>query len=144
MLLILSIIVLAYMIKGKDTSALVRRIKESELRANIVKLLDKLRPWALKIGRTAARPLVAFYYVLSDEGTPLLDKVLIYAAILYVISPLDLLPRAVYSLLGILDDGVAVAFVYKRIKSRMTPHIKARVEDTLNEWFGIDYKEVEA
>lgn len=143
MLLILSIIVLVYMIKGKDTSALVRRIKESELRANIAKLLDKLRPWALKIGRTAARPFVAFYYVLSDEGTPLLDKVLIYAAILYVISPIDLLPRAVYSLLGILDDGVAVAFVYKRIKSRMTPQIEARVEDTLNEWFGIDYKEVE-
>ena len=107
-------------------------------------MLDKLRPWALKIGRTAARPLVAFYYVLSDEGTPLLDKVLIYAAILYVISPIDLLPRAVYSLLGILDDGVAVAFVYKRIKSRMTPQIEARVEDTLNEWFGIDYNEVEA
>ena len=49
-------------------------------------LMDKLRPWALKAGRMATRPLLQFYYV---------------------------------------------------------PQINAKVEDTLNEWFGVEYKLVE-
>ena len=129
---------------GKDTTALQQRIKNLDLSGKIQSLMDKLRPWALKAGRVASRPLLQFYYVLNDPATSTLDRVLIYAAIIYTIVPADLVPRAAFKVLGVLDDGVAMLYVYKKIKNRITPAINAKVEDTLNEWFGVEYESVEA
>ena len=129
---------------GKDTTALQQRIKNLDLSGKIQSLMDKLRPWALKAGRVASRPLLQFYYVLNDPATSTLGRVLIYAAIIYTIVPTDLVPRAAFKVLGVLDDGVAMLYVYKKIKNRITPAINAKVEDTLNEWFGVEYEPVEA
>lgn len=129
---------------GKDTTALQQRIKNLDLSGKIQRLMDKLRPWALKAGRVASRPLLQFYYVLNDPATSTLDRALIYAAIIYTIVPTDLVPRAAFKVLGVLDDGVAMLYVYKKIKNRITPAINAKVEDTLNEWFGVEYEPVEA
>ena len=143
MLITISILVLVYMIMGKDVEPLLKRIKDVDWRGKINALMDKLRPWALKAGRTAARPLLQFYYVMDDEKTSTLDRVLIYAAIIYTILPIDLLPSVIYKLLGILDDGVAMIFVYKKIKSKITPEIAAKVESALDEWFGVEYELIE-
>jgi uncharacterized membrane protein YkvA (DUF1232 family) len=128
---------------GKDISGLLEMVKNVDWSGKINALMDKLRPWALKAGRVATRPLLQFYYVMADEKTSTLDRVLIYAAIIYTILPMDLIPATVYKFLGILDDGVAMLFVYKKIKDKITPEINARVEDTLNEWFGVEYELVE-
>ena len=143
MLITISLLILAYMIMGKDISSLLEKVKNIDWRGKINALMDKLRPWALKAGRVTARPLLQFYYVLDDDNTSTLDRVLIYAAIVYIILPVDLIPSAVYKFLGILDDGVAMLYVYKRIKDKITPEINAKVEDTLNEWFGVEYELVE-
>lgn len=135
-----SLLVLAYLVLGKDVNSLMERINEVDLRSGIRALLDRLRPWALKAGRVASRPLLQFYYVMDDENTTTLDRVLIYGAIAYTILSMDLLPRSIYKLLGVLDDGVAMLFVYKKIKGKITPAINAKVEDTLNEWFGVEYE----
>ena len=142
-LLTISILALAYWIMGKDVNPLLERVKSVNWRSKMGDMRDKLQPWALKVGRVAARPLVTFYYVMADEKTSTLDRVLIYAAIAYTIMPMDLLPRSVFKLLGVLDDGAAVLYVYRKIKDRVTPRIKAAVEDTLNEWFGVEYVVVE-
>jgi len=143
MLITISLLVLAYMILGKDVKPLLERVKSIDWHSKINAMMDKLRPWALKAGRVAARPLLQFYYVMEDDKTSTLDRVLIYAAIAYTILPMDLIPSAVYKFLGILDDGMAMLYVYKKIKDKITPEINARVEDTLNEWFGIEYEMVE-
>jgi len=135
--------ILAYLMTGKDISRLLEKVKNVDWRGKINALMDKLRPWALKAGRAATRPLLQFYYVLDDDKTSTPDRVLIYAAIIYTIVPCDLVPSAVYKFLGILDDGVAVLYVYKKIKDKITPEINAKVEDTLNEWFGVKYEMVE-
>ena len=137
------ILSLAYMIMGKDISGLLKKVKNVDWRGKINALMDTLRPWALKAGRVAARPLLQFYYVMEDESTSTLDRVLIYAAIIYTILPLDLVPRTVYKVLGVLDDGVAMLYVYKKIKDKITPEINSKVEDTLNEWFGVEYEAIE-
>ncbi|MBQ2886908.1 MAG: DUF1232 domain-containing protein [Alphaproteobacteria bacterium] len=137
------ILILAYMVMGKDVKPLIERVKNINWRGKINSLMDKLRPWALKAGRAATRPLLQFYYVMDDDNTSPLDRVLIYAAIIYTILPMDLIPSAIYKFLGILDDGVAMLFVYKKIKDKITPKINAKVEDTLNEWFGVEYELVE-
>ncbi len=143
MLITISLLILVYLIMGKDINSLLERVKNIDWRGKINALMDKLRPWALKGGRVATRPLLQFYYVMDDENTSTLDRVLIYAAIIYTILPMDLLPSVIYKFLGILDDGVAMLFVYKKIKDKITPEINAKVEDTLNEWFGVEYELVE-
>lgn len=105
--------------------------------------MDKLRPWALKAGRITTRPLLQFYYVMDDDKTSTLDRMLIYGAIVYTILPMDLLPRAIHKLLGVLDDGMAMLYVYKKIKEKITPEINAKVESTLDEWFGVEYELIE-
>lgn len=137
------ILILAYMIMGKDVKPLIEQVKNINWRGKINALMDKLRPWALKAGRVATRPLLQFYYVMDDDNTSTLDRVLIYAAIVYTILPMDFIPSAIYKFLGIMDDGVAMLFVYKKIKDRITPEINTKVEDTLNEWFGVEYELVE-
>lgn len=137
------ILILAYMIIGKDISSLLRRLRNVDWHKKFKELMDKLRPWALKAGRIATRPLLQFYYVMVDEKTSTLDRVLIYAAIAYTIIPMDLVPRTVYKYLGVLDDGIAMLYVYKKIKNRITPEINSKVEDTLNEWFGVEYEMIE-
>ena len=143
MLITISLLILAYLIMGKDIKPLLERVKNIDWRGKINALMDKLRPWALKAGRVATRPLLQFYYVMDDENTSTLDRVLIYAAIIYTILPMDFIPSAVYKFLGILDDGVAMLFVYKKIKDKITPEINAKVEDTLNDWFGVEYELIE-
>ena len=143
MLITISLLILAYLVMGKDISGLLEKVKNVDWRGKINALMDKLRPWALKAGRAATRPLLQFYYVMDDDNTSTLDRVLIYAAIIYTIIPMDFLPRSVFKFLGVLDDGVAMLYVYKKIKNRITPEINAKVEDTLNEWFGVEYELVE-
>lgn len=143
MLITISLLILVYMIMGKDISSLLERVKNIDWRGKINALIDKLRPWALKAGRAATKPLLQFYYVMDDDNTSSLDRILIYAAIFYTILPMDLLPSVIYKFLGVLDDGVAMLFVYKKIKDKITPEINAKVEDTLNEWFGAEYELIE-
>ena len=143
MLITISLLILAYLIMGKDIKPLLERVKNIDWRGKINALMDKLRPWALKACRAATRPLLQFYYVMDDDNTSILDRVLIYAAIIYTILPMDFIPSVIYKFLGILDDGVAMLFVYKKIKDKITPEINAKVEDTLNEWFGVAYELVE-
>ena len=143
MLITISLLILAYLIMGKDIKPLLERVKNVDWNGKINALMDKLRPWALKAGRVATRPILQFYFVMDDDNTSTLDRVLIYAAIIYTILPMDLIPSAIYKFLGILDDGVAMLFVYKKIKDKITPEINVKVEDTLNEWFGVEYELVE-
>lgn len=143
MLITISLLILAYLIMGKDIKPLLERVKDIDWRGKINALMDKLRPWALKDGRVATRPLLQFYYVMDDDNTSTLDRVLIYAAIVYTILPMDFIPSVIYKFLGILDDGVAMLYVYKKIKDKITPEINAKVEATLNEWFGVEYELVE-
>ena len=143
MLITISLLILAYLVMGKDISGLLEKVKNIDWRGKINALMDKLRPWALKAGRVATRPLLQFYYVMDDDNTSTLDRVLIYAAIIYTIIPMDFLPRSVFKFLGVLDDGVAMLYVYKKIKNRITPEINSKVEDTLNEWFGVEYELIE-
>ena len=126
-----------------DLKPLLERFKNIDWHASINAVMDVLRPWALKVGRTATRPLLQFYYVMSDENTSTIDRVLIYAAIIYTVSPASILPAAVYRFLGVLDEGAAILYVYNKVKNMITPVVNSKVEDTLNAWFGVEYEWIE-
>ena len=140
---IICITILAYCILGKDIKALMEKIGDVDWKGKAEEVMAWLNPYALKAGRVAAKPLLQFYYVMTDENTSTLDRSLVYAAILYTISPVSLVPSAVFKVLGILDEGAAMMYVYKKVKERITPDIDYKVERTLNEWFGAEYELVE-
>lgn len=139
MLTVICMTLLAYCIMGKDIRSLLERIKDVDWSEKNRNLMDKLKPYALKTGRTTARPLLQFYYVMTDKNTSTADKAMVYAAIIYTISPISLIPSAVYKFLGVLDEGAAIIYVYKKIKEKITPEINAKVDATLDDWFGVEY-----
>lgn len=137
---IICITILAYLIMGKNIDSLLEKVKDVDWKEKGHDLYEKLKPYAKKVGRTAAKPLLQFYFVLSDDKTTTLDRVWIYTAIIYTVSPVSLIPSAVYKLLGILDEGAAMLFVYNKIKSSITADIEMKVNQTLDEWFGCEYE----
>lgn len=133
MLTVICITLLAYCIMGKDIRSLLERIKDVDWSEKSRKLMDQLKPYALKAGQITARPLLQFYYVMTNDNTSTYDKALVYAAIIYTISPVSLIPSAVYKLLGVLDEGAAMVYVYKKVKDKITPEINDKVDATLDE-----------
>lgn len=137
MLIAICITILVYSIMGKDIHSLLEEVKGVDWKGKMSDVMESLKPYALRVGRTAARPLLQFWFVMGDERTSALDKVLIYT-----VSPVSLIPSSVYKLLGVLDEGAAVAYVYKKVKDNITPEIHRKVEDVLTAWFGLDCERV--
>lgn len=143
MITIICITILAYAILGKDIKSLLSKVKDVDWKEKSNDIYIWLKPYALKVGRAAAKPLVTFYYVMNDESMTTLDRVLVYSALLYTVSPISLIPVAVHHFIGVLDEGAAIVYAYKKIKNHITPEIQSKVEGTLNEWFGNEYTEYE-
>ena len=141
---ILCLLVLAELIFGRPVSNLLKKfinVDWSEKFTSLVGSEEKnLKGYALCAGRMAAKPILTFYYVITHQETSLLDKVLIFAAMVYVLSP-GLLSKRVFSFLGILDDTIAVAFVLNKVADKVTPEITQQVESKLNEWFAVTHVE---
>lgn len=133
---IICLMILVYCIMGKDIRSLLEKVKDVDWKGKGGELVEKIKPYAQTVGRATTKPLLQFYYVMIDEATPTLDKVLIYAAVFYTISPVSLIPSSVFKLLGVLDEGAAILYVYKKVKGRITPEIDIKVNSLLDEWFG--------
>ena len=108
-------------------------------------LWQYIKIYAAKAGREATRVVLELYYVVKSPHTPALDKTLIIAALGYQLLPDDkkLLSREKYGLLGLLDNGAALALAYNRVKTRVTPQIEAQVDAILNHWFGSERSQID-
>ena len=108
-------------------------------------LWQYIKIYAVKAGREATRVVLELYYVVKSPHTPALDKTLIIAALGYQLLPDNrkLLSREKYGLLGLLDNGVALAMAYNRVKTRVTPQIEAQVDAILNQWFGSERPQID-
>lgn len=138
MLTICLLILIGYYLK-KPVGALVNKLKNVEWRTKFQALWQRLQPYAKKAGRAAAKPLLLFYFVVTDSKTTLLDKALIYGCIAYVVMPYSILPRVIYRFLGVMDEAAAVLFVYSKVKDKITPAIENKVDSILDSWFGAEY-----
>ena len=89
-----------------------------------------------KAGRAGARIVLKFYYTLQYGDLSASEKAMVYAGIVYLVVPHDLLPRKFLGLFGMLDDVGVAAWIFKRINKHITPEIERRVDATLDKWFG--------
>lgn len=117
----------------------------SNLFGSAEQLWQYIKMYATEAGREAARVVLELYYVVRSPHTPALDKTLIIAALGYQLLPDDrkLLGREKYGLLGLLDNGAALALAYNRVKTRVTPQIVAQVDAIINQWFGAEQPQIE-
>lgn len=143
--MILCLLILADVILGRPVGHLVKKCREIDWSDKWTKLLGQdcanLRDYALRVGRATAKPLVTFWCVIRSTETSTTEKVLIFAAIAYVLSP-GLVSKQVFQWLGILDDTIAVAYVLNKVSDKITPTIAMQVEDLLDQWFGSKAVEV--
>jgi len=133
---IICITILAYAIGGKDINKQLDKLKDVDWKAKSSEVFEKIGDYAKKAGRLATKPLLQLYYVLTMGETTTSEKALIIGAILYTILPFSLIPVRAHKILGMLDEGLAVIYVIKKVQDKITPEIDAKVEETLNAWFG--------
>lgn len=57
----------------------------------------------------------AFLLAMRDPATPLRDRVAVLLAMLYVLSPIDLVPEAVFAVFGLVDDAAVLVFLARAV-----------------------------
>ena len=73
------------------------------------------------------------YYCAQSASTPAWLKATIYGALAYLIFPLDAIPDFLPG--GYVDDLPILAGALSAAIHHITPEIKKRASDKLNEWF---------
>lgn len=142
-MLTICILILIGLYFRKPIGDLVEKLKSVDWEQKFAALWQYVLPYAKKAGRVATKPILQFYYVVTDSKTSTLEKVFIYGCIAYVVLPFSILPRVIYRFLGIMDEAAAVLFVYSKIKDKITPVIETKVESTLDAWFGAEFEVIE-
>lgn len=98
---------------------------------------------ARRLGRVLTGQLLCLYYVLKEGGLSGKEKAWVYAALAYVLLPGDLIPRRLFHLLGITDDALALGYVIAKMRGRVTPQIRLKVDVQLDKWFGYEATRVD-
>ena len=136
MITLLVLTILAYSILGKPVGWITKKLKDVDWKALAQDVWSRIIASSSKIGRSACRNALLFYYTLTDGSLSTLEKALLYAGILYIVVPGDLLPRKVLGLLGVMDDVAVAAWIYDKVKKNITPAIELKADMTLDKWFG--------
>lgn len=144
MIITICLLILVYTMLGKDVKPLLEELKNIDWRLYWFKLIRPIKKYSKKVGRIACTPLLKLWFVLDDPKTTTWEKAMIYAAIIYTLSPMSIIPAYLYRFLGILDEGAAILYVINKVQDKMTPEIEHRVKFTLDSWFGREYRVTDA
>jgi uncharacterized membrane protein YkvA (DUF1232 family) len=101
---------------------------------DISAITNHLGYYVRKVGRTAARPVLLLYLVLRDPATPKKDKYIVYAAIAYVVLPINILSAKRIPILGWADEATAITAAFKRVKNNITPDVERQADAWLDRW----------
>ena len=139
-MLTICLLILIYSMLKKPVASLVAKIKDADWTRPAKNAWNKISDYSKRAGREATRIVLRFYYALTDGDLSPKDKALVYAGIIYIVVPHDLLPKKTLGLLGLVDDAAVIGWVWKKVSGCMTPAVEQKVNDTLNDWFGYDVR----
>lgn len=95
----------------------------------------KIRTLAKKVGAKLTYYALVLYYTLIDPKTPTKYKAVIAGALGYMILPLDIVPDFL-PFAGLADDWAALVAAVAYVATAITPEIKTRAREKVEEWFG--------
>lgn len=87
-----------------------------------------------RAGRTLARPALECFEMLLDGDTPPQARFTVFAALTYLVLPLDLIPDFIPAA-GFTDDLVALTALLGLCSRHITPEIRQRAQRRLDLWF---------
>lgn len=106
-------------------------------------LWEKLKKYAAKLGAKVVYTALKLYYVSLDPTISAADKLIITAALGYLILPIDLVPDWLPG--GFIDDGLILAWALKQMQGVITNQAKQQAQTKLREWFpNVNVEELEA
>ncbi|PIT38789.1 YkvA family protein [Snodgrassella alvi] len=94
----------------------------------------KLSRNALRLGKPVVIQLYSLFLLFKSPQTPLRSKMLILGALLYFLSPIDLIPDFLGPL-GFTDDIAVIAMVCKQLQTALTPALKKQAQNAINRFF---------
>ncbi|MBR5237569.1 MAG: DUF1232 domain-containing protein [Paludibacteraceae bacterium] len=97
-------------------------------------LWNGFKGFAQRVGRRTARTPLLLYYVLKSDETSMRDKAIIYAALGYLLLPIDVIPIRKFGIFGWTDEYLSIQVVFDRMEKYITPKMYADAERQLNEW----------
>ena len=92
-----------------------------------------LRKVLISAGRTIAQPALEALEILIDPSIPTKVRMTMFAALTYLIMPMDLVPDLI-PIAGFSDDLVALSAVISLWRSHITPEIKNKARKKLDKW----------
>jgi len=138
-MLLICLLILVAIMKGKDFKPLMEKLKNIDWKRRCQEAWEEIKNFGNTVKREACEKCLQAWYVLNNPDTPKLDKILIYAAIFYTMSSKNFIPFAEFGFLGLLDECAAINFVINRIDKNITPAIKLKAKEKVEEWFGPEY-----
>ena len=93
-----------------------------------------LKKILLTAGRVIAQPALEAFELVMDNSTPPKVKISIIGALTYLVVPFDLIPDFIPAS-GFSDDLVALTAVISLWQHYLTPEIKFRAKNKLDNWF---------
>lgn len=117
---------------------IIEKIKNLDLPDVLRDLFGRIAVVAKQLGRVVTGQLLNLYYVLKEGELSSSEKAWIYAALVYVLVPGDLIPRRLFYILGITDDALALGYVIAKVKDKITPQIEQKVAIQLDKLFGYE------
>lgn len=106
-------------------------------------LMSKIKETAKRAGLKAIYMALLLYYALESPTCTALDKAIIYGALGYFISPIDIVPD-ILPLIGLTDDIAVLAWAYSRIRHNVSDMTREKAKTKLKIWFGeFDEKEID-
>lgn len=98
-------------------------------------LLEKMKEWAIRIGRISTRPALLLYFVMMSKDTAKSDKLLILSTLSYLVLPIDLISAKRLPIIGWMDEAVSLTVTYQKVSKYITPSIERKVDEILDKWF---------
>lgn len=97
-------------------------------------LWNGFKGFAQRVGRRTARTPLLLYYVLKSDATLTKDKAIIYAALAYLLLPIDILSSRRFGIFGWTDEFFSINVVYDRMQKYITADMYIKAEKQLDEW----------
>ena len=96
---------------------------------------SKAQKYARKVGMEGTRQALRLFYALQNPEMPVRTKTMIYGALGYFISPLDLIPDFI-PVVGFTDDIWALASAIAVAATYITDEVRQQADAKLTQWFG--------